>query len=91
MAPATSSLAVYLIDNVSGGIIVEFKYEGVDTSKTVATQITENSVYWTYFGIDGKAGQARGTRITVVELYESAKKNDKYNMYPIPFPMIYRE
>lgn len=60
--------------------MVEFKYEGVDTSKEVQTQITENSVYWTYFGIGG-TGQARGTRLTVVELYESARKNDKYNMF----------
>jgi hypothetical protein len=67
---------------------VEFKYEGVDTSKIVRTQITENSVYWTYYGTGVGTGQARGTRITVAELYESATKNDKYNMYSNTPPLL---
>jgi ER membrane protein complex subunit 1 len=84
--PATSVLAVYLLDNVSGGIIVEFKYEDVDASKTVCTEITENSAYWAYYGNGNKGDQARGTRVTVVELYESRTKNVKFNMY-LPNPI----
>jgi ER membrane protein complex subunit 1 len=90
--PTTSVLTVYLLDNVSGGIIVEFKYEDIDVSKTVATEITENSVYWAYYGNGNKGEQGRGTRVTAVELYELQTKNVKYNMYLLPrppcFPML---
>ena len=79
--PAKSTLTIYLLDNVSGQIVYESKFHGVDTSKSVKTQIVENVVYWSYYSTGDSSGQSRGTRITVAELYESPLKNDKYNKY----------
>jgi ER membrane protein complex subunit 1 len=79
--PAKSTLTIYLLDNVSGQIVYESKLHGVDTSKSIKTQIVENVVYWTYYSTGDSSGQSRGTRITVAELYESPLKNENYNKY----------
>ena len=78
--PTRSSITLFLIDNVSGQILYETKHKGIDVSKGVRTHIVENVVYWTYYTTGELRQQARGTRITVSELYESPNKNDRYNM-----------
>ena len=79
--PKQLSLTIYLVDNVSGQILHELKHTGVDTSKGVETHIVENVVYWTHFTNGHSAGQSRGRRITVAELYESREKNERFNTY----------
>src|ERR1700731_4012372 len=79
--PKQLSLTIYLVDNVSVQILHELKNTGVDTSKGVETHIVENVVYWTHFTNGHSAGQSRGRRITVAELYESREKNERFNTY----------
>jgi hypothetical protein len=43
--------------------------------------MVDNVVYWSYYSTGELSGQSRGTRITVAELYESRRKNEKYNKY----------
>jgi ER membrane protein complex subunit 1 len=81
--PKQLSLTIYLLDNVSGQILHELKHTGVDTSKGVETHIVENVVYWSFFTNGHAAGQSRGGRITVAELYESREKNERFNTYII--------
>jgi hypothetical protein len=70
---------MYLLDNVSGQILHISNHHGVDISKGVETHIVENVVYWSYYTIGDAPSQSRGNRISVAELYESQKKNQKYN------------
>lgn len=88
--PKQLSLTIYLVDNVSGQILHELKHTGVDTSKGVETHVAENVVYWTYFTNGHSAGQSRGGRITVAELYESREKNERFNTYAILFGINFR-
>jgi ER membrane protein complex subunit 1 len=76
---AESILTMYLLDNVSGQILHESKHYNVDILKGVETHIVENVAYWSYHTTGAASSLARGNRISVAEMYESSRKNEKYN------------
>ncbi|KAM0326163.1 hypothetical protein ACHAQA_006758 [Verticillium albo-atrum] len=83
---ATSTLAIYLLDTVSGQVLSSKTYEGVDPSKTIDCAVAENWFACTFFGQyslkdaqgHSQSGQSlKGYQIVVTDLYESDESNDR--------------
>ncbi|KAL2269075.1 hypothetical protein VTJ83DRAFT_3921 [Remersonia thermophila] len=78
---ATRTLAVYLLDTVSGQILASARHPGVDPSKAIECALSENWFACTFFGRyplrDDPAQSLQGYQIVVSDLYESDVPNDR--------------
>lgn len=78
---AKKVLSVYLIDTVSGQVLVSSAYEGVDPSKEVSCAISENFYTCSFFGsysvLEGQVQTLKGYQIMVTDLYEAETPNDR--------------
>ncbi|KAL1843278.1 hypothetical protein VTJ49DRAFT_2387 [Mycothermus thermophilus] len=77
----THTLAVYLLDTVSGQILASTRHPGVDPSKPIECAMSENWFACTFFGRyplrDDPAQSLQGYQIVVSDLYESDVPNDR--------------
>ncbi len=78
---AASTLAVNLLDTISGQLLHSAVYEGTDTGKPVECAISENWYLCTFFGQyslkDSPSQSIRGYQLVVSDLYESDQANDR--------------
>lgn len=78
---ATSTLAVYLLDSVSGQILTSSSFEGVDSSSDVTCAVAENWFVCSFFGDyslrESAAQTLKGYQLVVTDLYESEFSNDR--------------
>ena len=76
-----STLAIQLIDTVSGQILASQLVQGVDTGKSVSCAIAENWHVCSFFGQynlnDGTDRLVKGYQILSSDLYESPNPNDR--------------
>ncbi|KAH6630471.1 hypothetical protein B0J18DRAFT_421249 [Chaetomium sp. MPI-SDFR-AT-0129] len=79
--PATDTLALYLLDTVSGQILSTSQHDGIDTTKPIECAMAENWFVCTYFGQytlrANPAQTLKGYQILVTDLYESESPNDR--------------
>ncbi|KAJ2902125.1 hypothetical protein MKZ38_001034 [Zalerion maritima] len=76
---AASTLAVYLLETVSGQILHSATYTGVDIAKPVECAVSENWFVCTFFGQfvlrENKSQSIKGWQLVVHDLYESEFAN----------------
>ena len=69
-------LSVYLIDSVSGHILYTSRHEGVDTSRPIASTLSENWIAYS-FTANHPSSDSKGPLLIVADLYESSLPNDR--------------
>ncbi|KAI0402422.1 hypothetical protein F4802DRAFT_575694 [Xylaria palmicola] len=76
-----SVLSTYLLDTVSGQVLVSASHEGVDPSKDIACTISENWFLCTFYGQyqlrDSESQKLKGYQVVISDLYESELANDR--------------
>ncbi|KAL2126738.1 hypothetical protein VTI74DRAFT_325 [Chaetomium olivicolor] len=78
---ATRTLTVFLLDTISGQVLVSSKYDGIDPTKPIECAHAENWFVCTFFGQytlrDNAAQSLKGYQIVVNDLYESDEPNNR--------------
>lgn len=81
MEDKTSTLAIQLVDTVSGQVLVSQSYKGVDSDKAISCAMSENWYACSFFGQytlnDGTNRSIKGYQIVVADLYESESADDR--------------
>ena len=78
-ASSSNSIAVYLIDAVTGAILHASSHDGVLSSASVAAAMSEN---WFAYAVTSQDPEtsALSTQLLISELYESATANERGNL-----------
>lgn len=69
-------LSVYLLDTVSGALLWQASHEGVDTTQTIATALSENWLTYS-FTLGSLETPSKGHQLVVAEFFESDLPNDR--------------
>ncbi|TID23736.1 DUF1620-domain-containing protein [Venturia nashicola] len=73
----TSVASVYLLDSVSGNVLYEASHTGVDTTRPIASIVSENWLSYSFTAKSGAASPARGYHLVMAALMESSLPNDR--------------
>jgi hypothetical protein len=73
----TSIASVYLLDSVSGNVLFEASHTGVDTTRPIASIVSENWLSYSFTAKSGAASPARGYHLVIASLMESSLPNDR--------------
>ncbi|KAL0258185.1 hypothetical protein SLS55_007357 [Diplodia seriata] len=76
VAEPAGVLSVYLLDGVSGAILWQASHDGVDTSQTIASALSENWLTYS-FTLGSLETPSKGHQLVVAEFYESTLPNDR--------------
>ncbi|KAL2117835.1 hypothetical protein VTJ04DRAFT_7495 [Mycothermus thermophilus] len=87
---STRTLAIYLLDTVSGQILSSSRHPGVDPTKPIECALSENWFTCTFFGRyplrDSPTQSLQAYQIVVSDLYESDVPNDRGPLGPADKP-----
>ncbi|KAF2757732.1 DUF1620-domain-containing protein [Pseudovirgaria hyperparasitica] len=72
----TSTASVYLLDSVSGNVLYSASHRDVDTTRFIASTVSENWLAYSFTSASSSVG-SRGHQLVIAELFESSLPNDR--------------
>ncbi|KAI5289081.1 hypothetical protein KEM54_004444 [Ascosphaera aggregata] len=98
-AAGQSAVSFYLLNGISGQILYSVKHDKVDTSKPIASAISENWFVYSLFSDVSEKSKSKGYQLVINELYESPLKNDRgrlgkavnYTNIDLPEPHVFTQ